>query len=246
MCGRFTLTATPDEVEALFALLELDDFPPRYNIAPTQPILVVAAGWPRPPGSNLPERRALLARWGLIPGWAKDPKALPLLINARADSVVEKSAFKAAMRHRRVLVPASGFYEWRRSGSTSQAYFVRPAGGRLIAFAGLMETWSEPGGSEIDTAAILTTDANADLSDIHDRMPVVVKPEDFGRWLDCRTREPRDVADLLSPVEAGFFEAIPVSDRVNKVTNTDPDVQARIDPTPADAPEEPAAQLTLL
>jgi len=229
MCGRFTLTATPEEIEALFAMLDLEDFPPRYNIAPTQPILMVVAG-PRPePGSNLPDRRAVLVRWGLIPGWAKNPKDLPLLINARSETAAEKAAFRAAMRHRRTLVPASGFYEWKRDGSKkSQPYFIRPRGGGVVAFGGLMETWAEPGGSEIDTGAILTTAASADIAPIHDRMPVVIRREDWGRWLDCRSNEPRDVTDLLAPVEPGLFEAIPISDRVNKVANMGPEIQERV------------------
>ncbi|MGI6852856.1 SOS response-associated peptidase [Mesorhizobium sp. 1B3] len=230
MCGRFALTATPDQTAAFAGLAELEDFPARYNIAPTQPILTIIAGEPRAPGSNLPDRRAVLVRWGLIPAWVKDPKDFPLLINARSESAAEKASFKVAMRHRRVLIPASGFYEWRRSGSNQlQAYWVRPRRGGLVAFAGLMETWSEPGGSEIDTGAILTTSANADVAHVHDRMPIVIEPDSFSAWLDCRRREPRDVACMLRPAEEGLFEAIPVSDRVNKVANVGPDIQERFD-----------------
>jgi putative SOS response-associated peptidase YedK len=231
MCGRFALTLTPEEVQAFFALLDIEDFPPRYNIAPTQPIMMVMTGERcAEPGSNLPDRRALLVRWGFIPGWVKDPKSFPLLFNARSDTALEKNTYKAAMRHRRALVPASGFYEWKRAGKgKAQAYWVRPKKGGLVGFAGLMETWHEPGGSEIDTGAILTANANADIAHIHERMPVVIKPEDFARWLDCRSNEPRDVADLLRPAEPGFFEAIPVSDKVNKVANTDPEIQERIE-----------------
>lgn len=252
MCGRFTLTATPEEVEALFALLELEGFPARYNIAPTQPVLMVIAGPKAEPGSNLPDRRALLVRWGLIPGWAKDPKDLPLLINARSETAAEKPAFRAAMRHRRTLVPASGFYEWKRDGSKkSQPYFIRPRGGGLMAFGGLMETYAEPGGSEIDTGAILTTAANSAIAAIHDRMPVIIRPEDFARWLDCRTSEPRDVADLMAPVPPDYLEAIPISDKVNKVANVGPEL---LEPVPlaveAAAPKPTAAndppQLKLL
>ena len=244
MCGRFTLAATPEEVEALFALLDLEGFPPRYHIAPTQPILMVVAGPPRAPGSNMPDRRALLVRWGLIPGWAKNPKDLPLLINARSETAAEKASFRAAMRHRRSLVPATGFYEWKRDGSKkSQPYFIQPKGGGLCAFGALMETWAEPGGSEIDTGAILTTAASADIAAIHDRMPVVIRPEDFSRWLDCRGQEPRDVAELMKPMEPGFFEAIPVSDRVNKVANSGPDIQERIPvEAPADGPAPKPSQ----
>ena len=252
MCGRFALTATPEEVEAMFALLDLGIFPPRYNIPPTEPILTVVAAPPRAPGSNLPDRRALLARWGLIPGWAKSPRDVRLLFNARSETAAQAPAFKAAMRHRRALIPASGFYEWRReNGKVAQAYWVRPRRGGLIAFAGLMETWLEPGGSEIDTAAILTTNANADLKGIHDRMPVVIQPEHFSRWLDCVNNEPRDVADLLQPAEPGFFEAVPVSEKVNKVANVGPDVQERVEPqapaaaTPLDEEAEPPKQMSL-
>ena len=231
MCGRFAIEGTGEEFAALVGVIDVDMFVSRYNIAPTQPILVVSAGHPREPGSNLPDRRSMLVRWGLIPSWAKNPKDLPLLINARSETAAEKNAFKAAMRHRRVLIPASGFYEWRREkGKTGQAYWIRPKRGGMIAFGGLMETWAEPGGSEIDTGAILTTAANEAVSHIHDRMPVVIRPEDFGRWLDCRGQEPRDVADLMRPVEPDYFEFIPVSDKVNKVANTGPDLQDRVEP----------------
>ena len=251
MCGRFALTAGPEELDEFFALAGVEGFPPRYNIAPTQPILLVIAGGGRVSGSNLPDRRAMLARWGLIPAWTKDPNALPAHFNARSETAAEKASFKAAMRHRRVLIPASGFYEWRRDGSKrSQAYWVRPRRGGIVAFAGLMETYAEPGGSEIDTAAILTTAASGDIAHIHDRMPAVIKPEHFERWLDCRTSEPRDVAHLTRTPEEGFFEAIPVSDKVNKVTNTGTELQERVEPeTVARAPETQkpgqAGQLTL-
>jgi putative SOS response-associated peptidase YedK len=248
MCGRFALIAEKDDIEALLALLDLEDFPPRYNIAPTQPILLVIAGPRRDPGSNLPDRRALLVRWGLIPGWAKDPGKLPPLFNARADTAAEKASFKAAMRHHRALIPASGFYEWKRDGSNRpQAYWVRPRHRKPIAFAGLMETWAEPGGSEIDTGAILTTHANATIRHIHDRMPVVIDPQDFSRWLDCVNFEPRDVADLLKPADPDFFEAIPVSDKVNKADNTGPELHDAIilaEPEPKAAVKS-SGQLTL-
>ena len=251
MCGRFALDATAAQLAELFALAELEDFPARFNIAPTQPVLAILNGPARVIGSNLPQRIALLVRWGLIPGWTKDPSDLPAHFNARSETAAEKASFKAAMRHRRVLVPASGFYEWRRDGSKrSQAFWVRPRHGGIVAFAGLMETYAEPGGSEIDTAAILTTAASGDIAHIHDRMPAVIKSEDFEKWLDCRTQEPRDVAHLMRAPEDGFFEAIPVSDKVNKVANTGTDLQERVEPeTIAKAPETQkpgqAGQLTL-
>jgi len=197
MCGRFTLTITPEELAAILALVDLEPFPPRYNIAPTQPILMVMSAESAPrPGSNLPDRRSLLVRWGLIPRWAKDPRSLPLMINIRS------------------------------------------------------ETYADPNGSEIDTGAILTTAASPDIAPIHDRMPVVVRPEDRDRWLDCRTNEPADVADILRPPGPGVFEAIPVSDLVNKVSNTGPEVQRPVAPPSsaptAEPPPSPADQLKLL
>lgn len=235
MCGRFALTATPDQTAAFLGLAELEEFPARYNIAPTQPVLMALAGPLGMPGSNLPDRQPMLVRWGLIPAWVKDTREFPLLINARSESAAQKASFKTAMRHRRALVPASGFYEWRQAGGRKgQPYWIRPRRGGLVAFAGLIETYAEPGGSEMDTGAIMTTAANAALSHIHDRMPVVIGEQDFARWLDCRTQEPRDVADLLRPVEPDFFEAIPVSDLVNKVANTGPEIQERgeVEPEP--------------
>ncbi|MBB3657377.1 putative SOS response-associated peptidase YedK [Rhizobium sp. BK650] len=233
MCGRFALTEVVKDIAETFSLAELEGFPARYNIAPTQPILIVVAGEGQEPGSNLPDRRALLVRWGFMPGWVKNPKEFPLLINARAETAIGKASFRAAMRHRRILIPASGFYEWHRpskeSGERAQAYWIRPRRGGVIAFAGLMETWSSADGSEVDTGAILTTKANGTISSIHDRMPVVIQPEDFSRWLDCKTQEPREVVDLMRPVQEDFFEAIPVSDKVNKVANMGPDLQ---DPVP--------------
>ncbi len=257
MCGRFALTASPEELLELFGLLKVEDFPARFNIAPTQPILIIVASERAEPGSNLPDRKAMLVRWGFTPGWVKDPRTFPLLINARAETATEKAAFRASMRHRRILVPASGFYEWHRppkgGPEASQAYWVRPKKGGIVAFAGLMETWSSADGSEVDTAAILTAGANKVIRHIHDRMPVIIPPEEFSRWLDCRTQEPRDVADLLVPAPEDFFEAIPVSDKVNKVANAGPDLQDEVTPVaaavakkaPADEREKDSGQMSL-
>jgi putative SOS response-associated peptidase YedK len=243
MCGRFALTVTPEDVEALFGLLEIEGFPPRYNIAPTQPILTVMAGPQPDKGSNLPSRRALLARWGFIPSWLKDTKGFPLLINARSETAAEKAVFRAAMRHRRALVPASGFYEWHRpkdKKAKSQAYWVRPRTGGIAAFGALMETWQAADGSEIDTVAILTTAAPPLFAAIHDRMPLTIAPEHFAEWLDCKTREPREVAHLMQPPQDGYYEAIHVSDLVNKVANTGPEVQQAVEPAVLEARTAPA------
>lgn len=243
MCGRFALTASPEEVREILSLMELEDFPARYNIAPTQPILGVMAGPPTEPGSNRPDRLAVLLRWGLIPSWVKDPAKFTLLINARSETAIEKASFRAAMRHRRILVPTSGFYEWHRpskeSGEKPQAYWIRPRQGGVVCFAGLMETYMSKDGAELDTGCILTVGANRAISPIHDRMPVVIAPEDYTRWLDCRSGEPRDVADLMKPAQEDLFEAIPVSVLVNKVANVGPELQMPV--VPRTRQEKPAA-----
>ncbi|KFB10571.1 SOS response-associated peptidase [Nitratireductor basaltis] len=237
MCGRFSLTASPGEVEALLGVVDIEAFPPRYNIAPTQPVLVALSTGPREPGSNRPDREAKLVRWGFLPSWVKDPKKFPLIINARSETVAEKNSFRAAVRHRRGLLPASGFYEWKREGGKSvQPYWVRPRDGGVIAFAALLETYSEPGGSEIDTGCILTAAANEEFAPIHDRMPVMIPQDQFSRWLDCVNNEPRDVADLMTAPQPGVFEAIPVSNLVNKVANTGLEIQERVEPAELVAP----------
>lgn len=244
MCGRFSLEADWDVLAELFGLAPpsppLAQMPPRYNIAPTQPIAMALDG-------NSGVREAMLVRWGLVPGWVKEPENFTLLINARAETVAEKPSFRAAMRHRRALVPASGFYEWKRfgKGRKSQAYWVRPRHGGVVAFGGLMETYAHPNGSEIDTGCILTTAANDNFAAIHHRLPLVIHPQDFDRWLDCRTQEPRDVGGLMRPVNDDYFEAIPVGDAVNKVANSDKGIQTRVEPE-AEREEEADQQLSML
>ncbi|ODN70952.1 SOS response-associated peptidase [Methylobrevis pamukkalensis] len=213
MCGRFILIAPPDEVRRAFGYVEQPNFPPRYNIAPTQPIAVVRFG--------RDGRHFHLMRWGLIPGWVTDTAKFPLLINARSETAVEKPAFRNAMRHRRCLIPASGFYEWRRVGNEKQPFLIRPRDGSLLAFAGLFELYADAAGNEIDTAAILTTSANRLMAPIHDRMPVVLAEKDFSAWLDTDRNEPRHVADLMRPAADDLLEAVPVSARVNAVRNDD-------------------------
>lgn len=220
MCGRYTLVAPVEEVRNLFDLEEADErlLVPRYNIAPTQPIAVV-----REAG----ERRELVPmRWGLLPTWVKAPADFPLLFNARADGVATKAAFRSAFRRRRCLVPATGFYEWQvRGKAAKQPYLIRPGpaeggAGRLIAFAGLWETWSDADGGEIDTAAIVTTECNDCLRPIHARMPAVIAPEDFAAWLS-RDTEPDAALALLRPAPEDLFACVPVSTRVNAVRYDD-------------------------
>jgi putative SOS response-associated peptidase YedK len=216
MCGRYTLISNVEAIRRLFEVPAFDErlIVPRYNIAPTQPIVIVRAG---------PKGRELMpVRWGLIPHWAKDPATLPLLINARAEGLAERPAFRDPLRYRRCLIPASGFYEWQARGrGAKQPYFVRPDGsGGPIAFAGLWETWHGADGSEIDTAAIVTTEANAALEAIHARMPVVIDPRDFAAWLSPATG-PAEALTMLRPAPDALFTAFAVSSRVNSADNDD-------------------------
>lgn len=218
MCGRFVITSTPNDLRTRFGYTETPNFPARYNIAPTQPVPVVAAE-----GEG---RHFRLMRWGLIPSWVKDPKAFALLINARSETVCEKPAFRAAMKHRRCLIPADGFYEWQAGASGKQPYFIHPANGGPIAFAGIWETWSGPNGEELDTVALITTPASADLAILHDRMPAVIMPEAFALWLNVRAVDARTASALLVPAPRGFFVWHPVSTAVNRAG---PDMPTLID-----------------
>lgn len=201
MCSRYSLTATPEEVRELLGYDDRPNFPPREDIRPTEPIGIVA----REGG----HRRFRLVRWGFWPSWVKDPASFTLLINARAETAIEKPSFRAAMRNGRCLVPATGFVEWRRDGKTRTPFRIVPRSGGLVAFAGLTETWSAPDGSEVDTAAILTVDANAVVGAIHDRMPAVIPPDRFEEWLDPSTTA-EAARRLLVPAPDDLFEARPL------------------------------------
>lgn len=214
MCGRYTVTATPEVLRALFGYPEQPNFPPRFNIAPTQPIAIVRL--------MDGKRQFALVRWGLLPSWVKDPKAFTLLINARGESAAEKPAFRAAMKRRRCLIPADGFYEWQAVGARKQPFYVRAKSGTPFAFAGLWETWTGPNGEELETAVIVTTRANKTLTPIHDRMPVVVPPEAFDLWLDGTKVDALTASALIAPAPENFFEVYPVSTNVNRVANDDP------------------------
>lgn len=229
MCGRFVITSPPDAMRRLFRYAEQPNFPARYNVAPTQPIPVVRL--------INGARTFTLMRWGLLPGWVKDPKGFTLLINARAETAAEKPAFRNALKRRRCLLPADGFYEWKREGALKQPYFIRRRDRAPFAFAGLWETWSGPGGEEIDTAAIVTTDASADVAALHHRMPVTIDPDDFDAWLDDAS-DAQAVQRLMRPALEGQFELFPVSDAVNKVMNDDPRNVERVEARVMAKPEQ--------
>ena len=236
MCGRYTITATPEVLRALLGYAEQPNFPPRYNIAPTQPIPIVRLidG----------KRHFALVRWGLLPSWVKDPKKFTLLINARGESAAEKPAFRAAMKRRRCLIPADGFYEWQAGGARKQPYFIHKKSGAPFAFAGLWETWTGPNGEELETAAIVTTTANKTLAPIHDRMPVILAPDVFDLWLDAANVDPMTASALIAPAPENLLEAYPISTDVNRVANDNPKLLELFvpgaEPEPTAKPKTPA------
>jgi putative SOS response-associated peptidase YedK len=219
MCGRYTLTITPEMLRTLVNFETTPNLQPRYNIAPTQmaPVVRPAEGGGAP--------RIDMLRWGLIPSWSKDMTIASKLINARGETIAEKPSFRDAYRERRCLIPVDGFYEWRREGETKQPYRIGFRGGKPFVFAGVWESWTAPDGAEnagetIETYTIVTTDANEKLAPIHHRMPVIVDPADFDRWL---TGDPGDAANVIRafpPDDMAFYR---VSTRVNNVRNDDED-----------------------
>jgi putative SOS response-associated peptidase YedK len=223
MCGRYCITSAPEAIRALFRYPDRPNFPPRYNVAPTQPVPIVRM--------TEGERRFALVRWGLIPPWVKDPKAIALLINARGETVNDKPAFRNAMRRRRCLFPADGFYEWKVEDGRRRTFHARQPGGGPLAFAGLWETWIGPNGEEMETAAIITTQANREMGAIHHRAPVIVPPEQFDFWLDDKV-DAGEAEQLIRPSPDGSMEVYEVSPAVNKVTNDSPELIERYTPQP--------------
>jgi putative SOS response-associated peptidase YedK len=221
MCGRFFIQSPPAELGRLFGFVEQPNFPPRYNIAPTQPIPLVRM--------ENGARHFSLMRWGLIPSWVKAPRDFALLINARVEGIAEKLSFRAAIRRRRCLIPADGFYEWRRDGKAKRPYCIRRRDGAPMAFAGIWETWIDGDGGEIDTAAIVTVAANAALAPIHPRMPAIIAPEAFATWLKAGETEFAAATALLKPAPDDFLTTYEVSTRVSNVANDDAENIAPLD-----------------
>lgn len=219
MCGRFSLTTPTEGLRALFDFDELPNLPPRYNIAPTQDVAAVRLA------GTAPRPTFTLFRWGLIPAWAKDPSTGSPMINARAETVAEKPAFRDAFRRRRCLIPADGFYEWeKRPDGGKQPWRIALEGGVPFAFAGLWEHWSGADGSEVESCAIVTTEAAAGIAAIHERMPVILDPAEFAAWLNGT---PAEAQSVLHPYR-GVLAADPVSARVNNVRNEDASLAERV------------------
>ncbi|OLP17339.1 hypothetical protein BST81_16175 [Leptolyngbya sp. 'hensonii'] len=216
MCGRFTLSPSPEVLAEVFQLAAVPDLSPRYNIAPTQSIAAIL--------QTESGRYCKLLRWGLIPAWAKDPQMGARLINARSETVAEKPSFRSAFRQRRCLIPADGFYEWQRTKTGKQPFYFRMQDGSPFAFAGLWERWQGNGTTEaINTCTILTTEANSLLKPIHDRMPVILQPQDYATWLAPTTTQGNVLQSLLRPYEAALMTAFPVTSQVNYPGNDTPD-----------------------
>lgn len=217
MCGRYRLSRDGKLIVEDFALEGEVEWSPRYNIAPTDPAPVIRQD-PKEPARNV-----TLMRWGLIPFWAKDPSIGAKTINGMSETAATKPAFREAMQKRRCLVPADGFYEWARTGpKEKQPYNFGMADGALFAFAGLWDRWRDASGNKILSFTILTTRPNALVANIHDRMPAILRREDYEIWLDPGIANPAKVADLLAPFDARQMRKYPVSSRVNSVKNDDP------------------------
>lgn len=224
MCGRYTLTATPEQLAELLGLDQVPDFEARFNVAPTQPVaalrvLVQGEG-----------RQLDLLRWGLVPFWAKDAKIGNKMINARAETVADKPAFRAAFKRRRCLVLADGFYEWRRTPEGKQPYYITLEDGGPFAFAGLWERWDKGEGEPLLTCTLITTTPNALMQQVHHRMPVILSPGDYDLWLDPAVQDRERLLPLLRPFPAERMLAVPVSTLVNSPRNDLPECQEPVGP----------------
>ncbi len=216
MCGRFTLTDPDAELLTQFDLPNLPPLEPRYNIAPSQPVPVVRRA------ADKAAREMVLVRWGLIPFWAQDPGIGTRLINARAETVAEKPAFREAFRRRRCLVVADGFYEWQKQDGQKQPFYIRMRDGRPFAFAGLWERWRGADDTVIESCTLLTTGPNELMRPLHNRMPAILRPQDYNLWLDPEVQRPDLLQAVLIPYPAQEMIAYPVSRWVNSPDHDDP------------------------
>jgi putative SOS response-associated peptidase YedK len=215
MCGRFTIRTSPREVAQLFEVDDLPLFVPRYNVAPSQPVLAARL---RSDGS----RELVPLTWGFVPAWSKDPTSGNRPINIRSESALERPMFRSAFRHRRCLIAADGFFEWLSQGRAKQPYYIQRAAGKPFAFAGIWEAWQGEG-RVLESCALFTTSANETVAPIHDRMPVILEPADFTTWLDPTNEDPKTLVPLLRPLPATELTAEPVSPLVNSPRNDAPE-----------------------
>jgi putative SOS response-associated peptidase YedK len=224
MCGRYRLSRRKQIIEEYFDASDWqDDWSPRYNIAPTQPVPVIRQH------PKEPVRQIASMRWGLIPHWAKSPDGAAGMINARAETAFEKPAFRDPLKFRRCLIPADGFYEWKRTGAAKQPFCFEVNDGELFAFAGLWDGWKDASGNWIRTCSILTTTPNSVTSAIHDRMPVILDPDSYDIWLDPGMQNIVAISELLKPYDAALMRCYPVSTRINHVANDDEECSRRIE-----------------
>ncbi len=216
MCGRYTLRSSGEAIATTFKLTKKPDPTPRYNIAPSQPISAIA--------QPAAQREYRIFQWGLIPSWAKDPAIGNRMINARAETVAEKPSFRTAFKRRRCLILADGFYEWKKTAPSAkkQPYYIQMADQSLFALAGIWESWESGDGSYIESCTILTTQPNALMQPIHNRMPVILHAEDYDQWLDPNLQKADPLQPLLRPYEANAMQAYPVSTTVNSPRNETP------------------------
>jgi putative SOS response-associated peptidase YedK len=226
MCGRYRLSRRKQILEDQFTAVSDDaDWTPRYNIAPTQLVPVIRQD------DKTSSRTLSLVRWGLVPSRAKDFSAAAGMINARCETAASKPSFSDALKFRRCLIPADGFYEWKKNGRARQPYCFEVNGGDLFSFAGLWETWNDPTGKALETCAILTTAANVIAAPVHERMPVILQRENYNRWLDPATTETAVISELLKPADDRLMRCFPVSERVNRPGNDDAECSAPIEIT---------------
>jgi putative SOS response-associated peptidase YedK len=226
MCGRYRLSRRKQMIEEYFSTVSgEDDWTPRYNIAPTQPVPIIRQN------PKEPRRQLSLVRWGLIPSWAKDMSGAAMMINARSETAATKPAFRDALKFRRCLIPADGFYEWSRRGKAKQPCCFDVNDGELFAFAGLWDRWKDPNGQWIKSCSILTTTPNAVTSVVHDRMPVILDPDSYDLWLDPGMTNVGAVSEMLKPFDARLMRCYPVSTRINHVANDDEACSAPVELT---------------
>jgi putative SOS response-associated peptidase YedK len=229
MCGRYRLSRRKQLIEEYFGSVSGDDdWNPRYNIAPTQPVPIIRQN------PKEPRRELSMVRWGLIPSWAKDMSGAAMMINARSETAATKSAFRDPLTNR-CLIPADGFYEWQRRGKAKQPHCFEVNNGELFAFAGLWDRWKEPSGQWIKSCSILTTTPNAVTSTVHDRMPVILGPDNYDLWLDPGMTNVEAVSEMLKPFDAEQMRCYPVSTRINHVANDDAECSAPVELTETQA-----------